>query len=291
MKKLIVNADDFGLTEKVNEAIVQGHRRGIITSATLMANGAAFESAVGLAQATPELGVGIHLNLTEGAPVSSCSKIPGLVNAQGLLSSTPERLAARLLAGILSLAQVELELRAQMEKVLAAGVALTHLDGHKHVHLFPRIFELVIRLAKEYGIAGVRCAREGPSGLLRLLRKNSTASARILRQYLAACTLSLVSLSRKTRLQQARLKFPSHFFGITVTGFLDAEILQMIIRDLPVGISELMCHPGYVDTHLSRTPTRLVEQREREIQAMIQPEVKRLVAQHGIELISYRHLN
>ena len=171
MKRLIVNADDFGLTEKVNQAIVQGHRSGIITSTTLMANGMAFNSAVALAQATPELGVGIHLNLTTGKAISCRSKIPGLVDARGLFCNTPEWLVARLAARTLSLGQVERGVSGSDGKVLSAGVAPTHLDGHKHVHLFPPIFELVIQMAKEYGISAVRCTRERSVGLLKLLRR------------------------------------------------------------------------------------------------------------------------
>jgi hopanoid biosynthesis associated protein HpnK len=291
MKRLIVNADDFGLTEKVNQAIVQGHRSGIITSTTLMANGMAFNSAVALAQATPELGVGIHLNLTTGKAISCRSKIPGLVDARGVFCNTPEWLVAKLAAGTLSLSQVEQEFQAQIGKVLSAGVFPTHLDGHKHVHLFPPIFKLVIRMAKEYGIAGVRCTRERSIGLLKLLRKNSTASGQILSQYLVGRLLSVVSLNLMAKLQRARLNFPNHFFGIAVTGFLDTDILETIICHVPEGTSELMCHPGYVDADLTNTHTRLLKQREREIQAMLQPEIKRLLVHHGIELISYRHLN
>jgi hopanoid biosynthesis associated protein HpnK len=291
MKRLIVNADDFGLTEKVNQAIVQGHRSGIITSTTLMANGMAFNSAVALAQATPELGVGIHLNLTTGKAISCRSKIPGLVDTRGLFCNTPEWLVAKLAAGTLGLGQVEQEFRAQIGKVLSAGVAPTHLDGHKHVHLFPPIFRLVIQMAKEYGIPAVRCTRERSIGLLKLLRKNSGASAQIVRQYLVGRLLSLVSLNLGAKLRRARLSFPNHFFGIAVTGFLDTDILKTIICHVPEGTSELMCHPGYVDADLTDTHTRLLKQREREIQAMIQPEIKRLLVQHGIELISYRHLN
>ena len=288
---LIVNADDFGLTEKVNQAIVQGHRNGIITSTTLMANGMGFNSAVALAHATPELGVGIHLNLTTGKAISCPSRIHGLVDAQGLFCNTPEWLVAKLVTGKLSLSQVEQEFRAQILKVLNAGIMPTHLDGHKHIHLFPPIFELVIRLAKEHGIPGVRCTREPALGLLELLRRNSSASVQVLRGYLLACVLSLVSVKLGAKLQRARLKFPSHFFGIAATGFLDADTLRTIICHLPQGTSELMCHPGYVDSDLTSTHTRLLKQREREIQAMIHPEFKQLVVQHGIELINYRHLN
>src|SRR5215472_15331036 len=129
MKRLIVNADDFGLSQGINDAIMLGHRQGIITSTTLMANGGAFAAAVEMARAASSLGVGVHLNLTEGTPVSDPSYIPSLVDAQGLFAHTAAQLGRRSLVGSLSLLEVERELRAQIEKVLAAGVAVTHLDG------------------------------------------------------------------------------------------------------------------------------------------------------------------
>ena len=291
MKRLIVNADDFGLTEKVNEAILQGHRCGIITSTTLMANGKAFDSAIAGAHKAPELGVGIHLNLTTGRALSCRSEIGGLVDKDGRFCHTPKWLVTKLIAGTLSLGEVEAEFRAQIGKVLSAGVVPTHLDGHKHVHLFPPISKLVIRMAKEFGIRGVRCTRERSVGLLKLLRKNSHASARVLSQYLVARLLSLVSLDFKTKLQRDRLSFPNHFFGIAVTGFLDIDILKTIILHLPEGTSELMCHPGYLDADLTETHTRLLKQREQEIQAMMRPEIKDILAQRGIELITYRQLD
>src|SRR5262245_50980457 len=157
MKRLIVNADDFGLSEGINQAVMLGHRQGIITSATLLANGAGFATAVEMASTAGSLGVGVHLNLTEGAPVSAPSGIPSLVNTRGLFTHTVEQLCWHSLVGSLSLLEVERELRAQIEKVLAAGVAITHLDSHKHVHLTPAIGRIVLRLAIAYGIMGLRC--------------------------------------------------------------------------------------------------------------------------------------
>lgn len=290
MKRLIVNADDFGLTEKVNQAVIQGHLKGIITSASLLANGAAFESAAALAQQYPQLGVGVHLNLTDLTPVSQPAKIPSLVTDTGLFLSGPLLLARRIVAGRVSLAEVEKELRSQIEKVLAAGIVASHLDGHKHFHVLPPVFDLVIRLAREYGIKGVRCTAERSVELFRLMRRNNHSSLEILKQYLTGRALSVLSAGFREKLQLARLSCPTYFYGITQTGFLDAKGLQNIICDLPQGASEIMCHPGYVDTELNRTPTRLLTQREVELQALTRPEIRQLIAERGIELISYRNL-
>jgi hopanoid biosynthesis associated protein HpnK len=290
MKRLIVNADDFGLTGKVNDAIVEGHRNGIITSTTLMANGAAFESAVALARRQPRLGVGVHLNLTEGRPISDGARIPSLVNGRGLLSGGPGRLARRVFLGRIRLADVERELRAQIEKVLAAGIPATHIDGHKHVHLWPSIFDVVIRLAREYGIRCVRRPAERPVGLSALLRRGGGSASAILRQYLASRAMRVVALGSRRKLRRGGLNTPEYFFGVTQTGFLDVAALGAILRCVPEGTSEIMCHPGYVDEDLMRTPTRLLRQRERELAALMSPEIRNLVAAMNIELVHYGQL-
>lgn len=290
MKRLIVNADDFGLSEGINQAIMLGHRQGIITSATLMANGAGFASAVEMARTAGSLGIGVHLNLTEGAPVSAPSEIPGLVDARSLFAHTVEQLGWHSLVGSLSLLEVERELRAQIEKVLAAGVLVTHLDGHKHVHLAPELCRIVLRLALDYGIRGMRCPCEGFTDVIRLMCRHVRAVPRLLQQYGSSRLLSVLARRASRACQRVGLQCPNRFYGLTATGFLDAEVLQHIICHLPEGTSELMCHPGYVDDHLRRTPTRLLAQREQELHALVQPEIKQLLARERIVLISYKDL-
>jgi hopanoid biosynthesis associated protein HpnK len=290
MKRLIVNADDFGLTERVNEGIIEGHIHGIITSTTLLANGSAFESAVEKALRHLKLGVGVHLNLTEGSPVSDPSNLPSLVNQRGDFFCGSVSLAERIMAGRVDLTEVEKELRSQIEKVRTAGIAVTHVDGHKHFHVLPPVIDIVIRLAREYGIKSVRCTVERSVELFRLMGRNGTSSVAVLRQFLTGRALSVVSSGLRKKLQRARLNCPSHFYGITQTGFLDVEALKTILSNLPEGTGEIMCHPGYCDGELTRTPTRLRVQREKELRALIHPEIKALIAELGIQLISYRNL-
>ena len=290
-KRLIVNADDFGLTEKVNLAIVKGHREGVITSASLLANGSAFDSAVVLAQQVETLGVGVHLNLTEGMALTSPARLGSLVDVTGSFCLTPVLLVRRLLSGAVSVTQVELEMRAQIEKILSAGIRPTHLDGHKHIHLFPSLFHVLIRLAREYRINGIRCARERVASLSQLLIFHKSASSTILKQYLVGVALSFIGIPQRRRLRRAGLKSPSCVYGITCTGFLDTRHLREILEDLPDGTSELICHPGTVDSDLQQIPTRLLEQRERELQAILNPEIRKTLVQRGIQLISYSALN
>ncbi|MBI3668561.1 MAG: ChbG/HpnK family deacetylase [Acidobacteria bacterium] len=287
MKRLVVNADDFGLTEGVNRGIVEAHERGILTSATLLANGEAFESAVALAQRAASLGVGVHLNLTDGRPVSDTAAVPSLVNAPGCFWGRPGRLAVRLLSGKIRLAEVERELRAQIEKVCQAGVVVTHLDGHMHVHMLPAIFPIAIRLARACGIPAMRLPVERRAGLWSLLRRNGSARSTILKQHLGARAVAGLASRFGKRLREARLAYPSHFYGLTQTGFLDAASLSAILMNLPEGTSELMCHPGYADRALHGARTRLVAQREAELAALTSPEIVDLIHRRGIELIDY----
>jgi predicted glycoside hydrolase/deacetylase ChbG (UPF0249 family) len=157
MKRLIVNADDFGLTTQVNQAIIDGHFCGLITSTSLMANGEAFEPAVALSRQAPRLGVGVHLNLTEGKPVAPASSIPSLVNSQGCFARKPGRLWRAMILGRVCTVDIEKELRAQIEKVLAAGIVPTQLDSHKHVHALPVLGRMTTRLARQYGIPALVC--------------------------------------------------------------------------------------------------------------------------------------
>jgi hopanoid biosynthesis associated protein HpnK len=290
MKRLIVNADDFGLTEKINQAIMVGHYRGLISSTSLLANGEAFASAVALSRQAPHLGVGVHLNLTEGKPVAPPSSISGLLNGEGLFARKPASLWQAMILGRVSTADIEKELRAQIEKVLAAGIVATHLDSHKHVHALPVLGRMGLRLARHYGIPAIRCVAERWSAMGYLLRRFPQAKATVFRQRTKSFALAALSLGWRRRLRRAGLACAEHFYGVTPTGFLDEELLREVLRRLPEGTSELMCHPGLVDQALKQTPTRLLEQREVEYQALTRPEIKLLVKDLGIELVNYGEL-
>ncbi len=287
MKRLIVNADDFGLTAGVNEAIINGHHLGLISSTSLMATGAAFESAVKFLRQAPCLGVGVHLNLTEGKPVAPALGIPSLVNREGSFARKPASLWRAMVLKRASLAEIEKELSAQIEKVLAEGIAVTHLDSHKHVHALPAVGRIALRLARRYGIRAIRCVAERSSPVRFLLRRFPHAKATLLRQRLNGIALAAVSSGWRGRLRQAGVAHADHFHGLTPTGFLDEETLKEILRRLPEGTSELMCHPGFVDEALRRTPTRLLEQREVEYRALTQPGIVLLAKDLGIELVNY----
>ena len=290
MKRLIVNADDFGWTEGVNRGIVEAHRNGIVTSTTLLANGAAFDAAARLAREERRLGVGVHLNLSDGAPILARWDVASLVNAEGQFSSGPMKLAVRILAGKLRAAEVEAEWDAQIGKVEKAGIQPTHLDGHKHVHMLPALFPIALRLAKRHGIGAVRVSVEHFFGWNGTLRRNRRDSLTILKQHAQARALNWMTMDAREKAERAGLACPDFFCGLSQTGFLDAKEMETILWNLPEGTTELMCHPGYRDAALAGSSTRLQMHRERELEGLKDLQLRKVIAAAGIELIHYGRL-
>ena len=288
MKALIVNADDLGWSEGVNRGIAEAHRGGIVTSASLLANGRAFASAVELTRSEPRLGVGIHLCLSDIPPVLRPSSVPGLVNAQGVLSGEPGGLLLRRLRGRLNLSEVEREWDAQIRKVREAGVAPTHLDGHKHVHMLPGLFEIAVRLAVQHEIRAIRLSLEDSNLRAWLTPRNGWLSAAAAKQRLRAEALRLLARNARPLARRGGLASPDFFCGVTQTGALTAAGLARLLENLPDGVTELMTHPGYADEDLSRSPTRLQASRQNELSLLTAPELRNLVANRGIRLIDYR---
>ena len=290
MKRLIVNADDFGMAPGVNRAILEAHRTGIVTSTSLMANGAAFDEAAGAARATPSLAVGLHLNLTQGPPLSDAESLGSMAGLDGQFLGNAERLYFRMVAGRVSMQAAEREVRAQIERLQDAGIQPTHLDGHQHAHMWPPLFELVARLAAEYGIPALRVSRERRAGFGALWRRNSGFRSKILAQAGVGLGLAFLSVGSRAALRKAGAGAPDFFYGVSATGYLDRTVLEEILRDVPDGVTELMCHPGYVDAALERVETRLLRQREMELEAVASPSGRDLAARLGIELVTYRAL-
>ena len=270
-KRLIVNADDFGFTVDVNRGILEAHRKGILTATTLMANGAAFEDAVRLAKETPSLDAGCHLVLIGGRSL--------LPPHAALPASVPELLRALAARRI----RVYEELAAQVRKILAAGLHPTHLDTHKHTHLAPPVLEAVARIAGEFDIRWVRRPFDLPINALRgrvpWLKRATSRGLGMLR-------------GRFHHVLAAHgCRTTDHFAGFQITGRFRAPELAQLIRELPDGVTEFMCHPGYCGSDLRNARTRLKESRERELEALTAPETRQALADSGVELADYRMLN
>jgi len=290
MKQLIVNADDFGMAPGVNRAILQANRTGIVTSTSLLANASAFDEAVAAARSTPSLAIGVHLNLTEGRPISNPALLGPLLNSSGEFLGSAEALFLRLVTGRVPLDAVEREYHAQIQRVFAAGIRPTHLDGHQHVHMWPPIFSVTARLAAEYGLAGVRSSRERRAGIHRMWRRNAPVRGKILLQAGVGLGLAFLAVASRAALAAAGVATPDYFYGVSSTGYLDRDSLAGVLLDVPEGVSELMCHPGYVDATLEQVSTRLLRQREVELDAVSDPAFRIRAGELGIQLVNYRAL-
>ena len=287
MRNLIVNADDLGWTEGVNRGILEAFFRGIVTSTSLLANGAAFVEAVQAAKSAPGLGVGVHLNLSDGPPLADPESVTSLLNVKRNFSGGPEKLLLKRARGGLALEEVEKEWDAQIRKVRNAGIRPTHLDGHKHVHMLPGLFEIALRLAKRHGIEAIRVSLEESS-----LRTALSAGAKhtprvVMKQGVQARGLKLLARDARELAARGGIATPDYFCGIAQTGELTREGVAQLLKSLPQGTTELMCHPGYAVETLGRTATRLQASRQAELEILTHTEIRKLVASQGIRLIDY----
>jgi predicted glycoside hydrolase/deacetylase ChbG (UPF0249 family) len=287
LKNLIVNADDLGWTEGVNRGIADAFRIGIVTSASMLANGAAFAGALEIARQAPGLGLGVHLNLSDGAPVADRETVTSLLNDAGEFAGGPESLYLKQMRGALVLREVEIEWDAQIQKVRDAGIEPTHLDGHKHVHMLPGLFEIALRLAKRHSIGAIRIALEESSLRTALASGKKQRSAVVMKQGVQARGLKLLARDARDQAERAGIAAADYFCGIAQTGELTLEGLKKFLKSLPEGTTELMCHPGYADAALRKTATRLQDSRQKELEILTDTGIRNLVASQGIRLIDY----
>ncbi len=286
MKQLILNADDFGLTRGVNDGIVRAHRDGILTSATLMASSRAFDDAVARAKAEPQLGVGCHLVLVGGTSVSAPGEIPSLVDADGKFPRTLPEFVAKVSTGAVRTRDIERELRAQIEKIRRAGIEPSHVDTHKHTHAHPLVMNALGRVAREMGITRVR----KPAEDLAASWATQSGAGRSWGQLASAAAVRAVTPWFQSLAHKYDLHTPDHFLGLAMTGRLSATALWRLIEALPDGTSEIMLHPGICDADLAATGSRLQQQRQLEMEALVAPEVRDAIQRKDVRLITYREL-
>jgi predicted glycoside hydrolase/deacetylase ChbG (UPF0249 family) len=272
---VIVNADDFGFSPGVTDAILDSHRRGILTSTTLMCTMPDAARAVSLARQEPKLGVGIHLCLTQGTPLASGLRVlakPSDAGHPSNLHQSVPALIKKLQFSREARNEARREWEAQIDYAISAGIKPTHLDSHKHIHHWPVLQDIAIDLAKKYRIPAIRCAQEINPGLLRC-PMGYRVLARLARQ-----------LARK--LSQTGIQTTDWFYGLAATGAFSEKHWLELLNRLPSGTGEIMIHPGKMDG-LHDTATRLIAQRELEWQGAIAPAVWKAVEQNKIFLISY----
>jgi hopanoid biosynthesis associated protein HpnK len=286
VRRLIINADDFGLTSGVNRAIVEAHETGVVTSATLMANSLAFEEAVRLAKSRSNWSIGCHVVLLDGQPLIDPGRIPTLVHAGNgrLFRDGISRFAIRALAGRIDPDEVEAEATAQIRKLQSHGVRVSHLDTHKHTHIFPAALRGILRAARTCGISAIRNPFE-------VVAVNFVRAQRGLwKRYAQVRTLRGLAGNFRRAVAKAGLGTPDGTLGIVATGHLDPNLFQEIANHMPEGTWEFVCHPGYVDADLSAMRTRLRESRQEELAVLTSPDTRAALERCGIELISYLQL-
>lgn len=286
MRRLIVNADDFGFTSGVNRAIVEAHSRGIVTSSTMMANGATFAEAVELAKRNPQLGIGCHVVLIDGQPLLDPEKLPSLTELRRFRNSL-KNFAGRALTGRIAEGEIFAEASAQIRKLQASGISVSHVDTHKHTHLFPKILRPLLGAARECGVRAVR----NPFGP-RLPMRSSQLMRRpsLWTRYAQLRVLGGFAKKFHSTVAQEGFVTTDGTLGIEVTGTLDETLFHAIAESIPEGTWEFVCHPGYNDADLQKANTRLRESRETELRVLTLPAAREILEQKGIQLISYRDL-
>ncbi len=288
MRRLIINADDFGLTSGINRAVIDSHAHGVVTSTTLMANAPAFTEATQLATQAPQLGVGCHVVLLDGAAILPPEKIPSLAAGRSdgrRLSDSLGSFAARALTGRLDPREIESEASAQIHKLQSAGLVVTHLDTHKHAHVFRQVWRALMRSAQSCGIRALRNPFV-PGRPLRL--RDIIGRPNLWKRYLEVLSLRSVVHRFRRDVRAAGMITPDGCFGIVETGTLDLPLFEAAVSCIPDGTWEFVCHPGYHDPDLARTETRLRESRPLELRVLTSPQARKALDRRGIQLISYR---
>ena len=283
MKRLILNADDFGLTLGINRAIIRAHREGILTSATLMASGLEFEDACAQGRTNSRLSVGCHIVLVGGKSVSPPSEISSLVREDGLFPKSPWSFAAKVSCGKIRTGDIEREVLAQIAKIRASGIEPSHLDTHKHAHAHPAVLEVIARVAQSCGIRRIRRPVERLHA--------SWNGGGLSRQFAAAAIVRIMARHFDSTARRYGLRAPDHFLGLAMTGQLGPQALRRMIEMLPEGTTEIMVHPGFCDQDLANTGSRLQRQRELELDGLLDADVKHTLKKEDVQLIGYRELD
>jgi hopanoid biosynthesis associated protein HpnK len=270
-RRLIVNADDFGRSHSINQAIVSAHRDGILTTASLMVTGAAWNEAVELARENPRLGVGLHLTLLCGDPVLPAKEIPGLVATPHSFSDDPVQTGIKYFFRRSLRDQLSREIAAQVRRFHETGLFMDHLNGHLNLHLHPTVFHILATRAKEFGIRAMRLTRDPLWLDLRHRR------GRWIYRLSHGLIFGLLSWRTRPRLLQEQIRHTGAVFGLLQTGQVDEPYLLQLLPRLPAGDSELYSHP-------------CLEKFRNELDALVSPKVRCLVQHNSIELIRYQDL-
>jgi predicted glycoside hydrolase/deacetylase ChbG (UPF0249 family) len=274
MKRVIINADDFGWSAPLNRAIVEAHHRGILSSATLLTNFPGFDNAVELARQTPSLGVGLHLNIVHGVPLSPPEQIPSLVGNNGNFAGM-STILRRAMMGRLQRSDLDRELSAQLQRCREQLGEPTHLDSHKHVHIFRPIRDAFIALAGQLGSPRLRTPHE----TLQLGISVRDWQCRVFR---------ILARRTKADVQRAGCVTPDHFIGVADTGRMTSAVYHRVFNMLVDGVTEIMCHPGPANSNDGVTGSYFITtSRELEFNALLDPVLIDRISSSDIQQIHY----
>jgi hopanoid biosynthesis associated protein HpnK len=281
--KLIVNADDFGASHSINQAIVQAFQRGVLTSCSLMVAGDAFEEAVELARENPGLGVGLHLVAIMGKSVLPHSEIPHLVDARGFFSPRPELAGWRYYFSRQAREELRKEIAAQFARFHATGLPLSHVDGHLHLHVHPVIFREALQQAKAYGCRHMRVPVEQLGLALAFDRQQLT------KKLTYSCIFGLLARQMKRQLRKEGFVFADRVYGNLQSGGMNKAYFNFLLQHLSAPANEIYFHPAVFETGQEL----FAEQRQLQVEyeSLMDPEIKMQLAEHHIELVNYQGLN
>jgi chitin disaccharide deacetylase len=286
VRRLIINADDFGLTAGVNRAILEAHEHGVVTSTTLMANSLAFEEAVQLAQSRFSLSTGCHVVLLDGKPLIDPGRLPSLVDGKdgNSFREGVSGFVLRTLCGRIDPDQVEAETTAQIRKLQSHGIDVSHVDSHKHTHMFPPALQGILRAARTCGVTAIRNPFEVVAANFVRLQRG------LWKRYAQVKTLHGLAGYFRKAVAKAGLRTPDGTLGIVATGHLNPDLFREIADNMPEGTWEFVCHPGYLDADLRSFATRLRKSRVEELAVLTSPDTRAALERQGVQLISYRDL-
>lgn len=281
-KKLIINADDFGIHDVVNEAVYEAYKHGILTSTSLMASGPSFEEAVRLAKEMPHIGIGIHLTLVGSLPtVLPPDRIPSLTWQDGMFCHDYMDLLKRDMLGKVSLQEVYDEWDAQIKKIMSTGLPVTHIDGHQHLHMWNHFFPITLRLAEKYHIPCMRVPDENMFFDVRISN---------LMRSLARDGLTFMARLHRKKLSESHIITNDHFYGMLYGGHLYPGRMMKILRHLEPGTTEIMCHPSSDENAIEQIYHWAYHGETADFKSLMSPEAADFIKQNNIKLISYRDL-
>jgi predicted glycoside hydrolase/deacetylase ChbG (UPF0249 family) len=296
VRRLIINADDFGLTRGVNRGIVRAHEEGIVTSATLMASSEAFADAASMALSLSDRGarfsIGCHMVLLDGEPVLPPDMVPTLLqpalsNGSGKFRTHLSEFAVAAVRGKLDPVEIEMEAAAQLSRLKSAGIEVSHFDTHKHAHMFPLVLRPLLCAARS---AGIRAVRNPFGRLFPLPLSKLMANRKLWSRFAEMSMLRSFASKFAAAVKSHGMRTTDGSFGVLVTGVLDLELFTTIANAIPEGTWEFVCHPGYEDAALDGIRTRLRKSRVKELDVLTSPEARRALECRGVELISYHEL-